>query len=166
MTRTTDESLRASDVGEGFRVFGLLIVESARLYASRFERHGQELSLTLAQCKVLAFLSRNEGTSQARLAELSDTDPTTLFRLLDRMQADKWIERRQDRLDRRAHRLFLGAAAKPVLERMWKIADRCRLEAMSGLKPGERERLVELLGRVRDTLSGLVPRSKILTDGR
>jgi hypothetical protein len=43
---------------------------------------------------VLGHLSRNEGISQARLAELTDTDPMTLVRTLDRMQQDEWIERR------------------------------------------------------------------------
>ena len=60
------------------------------------------------------------------MAELTDTDPMTLVRTLDRMQHDEWIERRPDPADRRAHRLYLCEAAKPIMNRMWKIADQAR----------------------------------------
>jgi MarR family transcriptional regulator, transcriptional regulator for hemolysin len=137
------------------RNFGFLMRDVSRLYAAYFERHAGELELTLAQCKVLGHLSRNEGISQARLAELSDTDPMTLVRTLDRMQQDQWIERRPDPADRRAHRLYLREAAKPVLNRMWKIAEQCRQEAMTALSTAEREQLIEMLERVHSTLSAL-----------
>src|SRR3984885_14355331 len=97
------------------RNFGFLVKDVYRLYAKHFERHAGEFGLTLSQCKVLGHLSRNEGISPARLAELTDTDPMTLVRTLDRMQQDEWIERRPDPADRRAHRLYLCEAAKPIM---------------------------------------------------
>ena len=140
---------------ERLRNFGFLMRDVSRLYAAYFQRCARELELTLPQCKVLGHLSRNEGISQARLAELSDTDPMTLVRTLDRMQEDNWIERRPDPADRRAHRLYLREVAKPILNRMWKIADQCRQEAMADLSPTEREQLIELLERLHGTLSAL-----------
>jgi DNA-binding MarR family transcriptional regulator len=143
---------------ERLRNFAFLMRDVSRLYVSFFERLARELGLTLSQCKVLGHLSRNEGISQARLAVLSDTDPMTLVRILDRMQEDQWIERRPDPSDRRAHRLYLREVARPVLHRMWKIADECREEAMTTLSATEREQLIELLERVHGTLSALETR--------
>ena len=134
------------------RNFGFLVRDVYRLYAKHFERYASEIELTLPQCKVLGHLSRNEGISQARLAELTDTDPMTLVRTLDRMQQDGWIERRPDPSDRRAHQLFLREAAKPVLQRIWKIADQARNEVLADLSAAEREQLIELLERVHRTL--------------
>jgi len=134
------------------RNFGFLVRDVYRLYAKHFERRAREIELTLPQCKVLGHLSRNEGISQARLAELTDTDPMTLVRTLDRMQQDEWIERRPDPEDRRAHRLYLREAARPIMQRMWKIADQARQEALAALSLGEREQLVDLLERVHGTL--------------
>jgi MarR family transcriptional regulator, transcriptional regulator for hemolysin len=134
------------------RNFGFLVKDVYRLYAKHFERHASEIGLTLSQCKVLGHLSRNEGISQARLAELTDTDPMTLVRTLDRMQQDEWIERRPDPEDRRAHRLYLREAARPIMHRMWKLADQARQEALSALSPAEREQLVGLLERVQGAL--------------
>ena len=137
------------------RNFGFLVRDVSRLSAKHFQRNARELELSLPQCKVLGHLSRNEGISQARLAELTETDPMTLVRTLDRMQQDGWIERRPDPADRRAHRLFLREAAKPVLQRIWKIADQARNEVLAELSSAEREQLIELLERVHRTLSSL-----------
>ena len=138
--------------GDRLRNFGFLVRDVYRLYARHFERYAREIELTLPQCRVLGHLSRNEGISQARLAELTDTDPMTLVRTLDRMQQDQWIERRTDPLDRRAHRLYLCEAARPIMQRMWKIADQARQEALSALSVAEREQLVSLLERVQGAL--------------
>ena len=140
------------------RNFGFLVRDVYRLYAKHFERYASEIELTLPQCKVLGHLSRNEGISQARLAELTDTDPMTLVRTLDRMQQDEWIERRPDPADRRAHRLYLCEAAKPIMNRMWRIADQARQDALSGLSLDEREQLVGLLERGHGVLLQLEAR--------
>src|SRR5579863_5265176 len=142
-------------VQDKIRNFGFLVRDVSRLCAKRFERNAHELELTLPQCKVLAHLARNEGISQARLAELTETDPMTLVRTLDRMQQDGWVERRLDPTDRRAHCLFLLDAARPIVERIWKIADQTRSEALVALNQGEREQLVDLLEHVHGTLLGL-----------
>ncbi len=135
--------------------FGFLIRDVSRLSAKNFGRHARELEITVSQCKVLAYLQRHEGISQARLAELTETEPMTLVRTLDRMEQDGWIERRADPEDRRAHRLYLRDAARPVLQRIWKIADQSRAEALAALSVGEREQLLGLLQRVHARLSAL-----------
>jgi MarR family transcriptional regulator for hemolysin len=145
-------------VADRLRNFGFLVRDVSRLCAKRFERNARELELTLPQCKVLAHLSRNEGISQARLAELTETDPMTLVRTLDRMQQDGWIERRPDPIDRRAHCLFLRDPARPILDRIWKFAEQTRAEALAALSQGDREHLIDLLERVHGTLSNLEAR--------
>jgi DNA-binding MarR family transcriptional regulator len=85
-----------------FKNVGYLLKDVSRRYVARFERHAAEVSLTLMQCKVLLHLSRNEGVSQVRLCELTDVEPMMMVRILDRMEADKLLERRPDPDDRRA----------------------------------------------------------------
>jgi DNA-binding MarR family transcriptional regulator len=141
------------------RNFGFLLKDVSRLSALNFEREaaGSGLDLTMAQCQVLIYLHRNQGISQVRLAYLTDTDPMTLVRILDRMEHDGWVERRQDPADRRARRLYLRASAEPVVEKIWRIADRARAASLAGLDEEERELLVKLLGRIHDNLTRLVP---------
>jgi MarR family transcriptional regulator for hemolysin len=141
------------------RNFYFLLKDVARLTARNFERHAADvqLGLTLAQCRVLVYLERNEGISQVRLAYLTDTDPMTLVRILDRMENDGWLERRLDPADRRARRLYLKPNALPVLKQIWAIGDRSRNEALVGLEAGQRSQLLDLLERVHDNLNTLLP---------
>jgi DNA-binding MarR family transcriptional regulator len=129
------------------RHLGFLISSVTRLYVRLFERHSIELGLSLMQCKALSFLSRNEGASQARLAEHTETDPMMMVRILDRMESDGWIERRENPGDRRAYQLFLREAAKPILERIRTIAQRTEDEVLADFSAAEREQLTALLDR-------------------
>ena len=143
------------------RNFGFLLKDVARLHARNFERHSVEMmGLTLSQCKVLSYLHRNEGISKARLAELTDTDPMTLGRLLARMTEEGLIEQRLDPRDRRAHCLFLQPAnALPVLEEIWRISDMTRAESLAGLSAADRAQLMKLMRRIQTNLDALMPGS-------
>ena len=114
---------------EQVRHFGFIVKDVYRLWVRLFEQRIPQLGMTFTQCKVLVFLSRNEGTTQAKLAEASDTEPMTLVRVLDRMEHDGWIERRPDPADRRAYRLHLKPASSPVLAETLRIAEKARNEA-------------------------------------
>ena len=103
------------------------------------------------------YLARNEGINQAGLADLLEIRPMTLVRQIDRMEEAGWIERRPDPADRRARRLFLTAKARPILGRIWDVANETRDEALARLSPAEAEQLIELLTRVHATLSERVP---------
>jgi len=139
------------------RNFGFLVKDVSRLYALNFERHATELNLTLAQCKVLCYLQRNQGISQVQLADLTDTDPMTLVRILDRMEGDGLIERRPDPADRRARRLFLQDAALAVLKEIWRVSDRARAECFSRMPAADRAQLMDLMQQMRANLLALMP---------
>lgn len=139
------------------RNLAFVLKDASRLYTKRFEERANHLSLTLPQCKALIQLSKNEGISQKRLSELSDIEPMTLVRILDRMEADGTIERRPDPTDRRARSLYLTARASPVLDQIWQMAAQTRAEALSGLSADERNTLLNLLERVHANLLGLEP---------
>ncbi|MDY6945470.1 MAG: MarR family transcriptional regulator [Pseudomonadota bacterium] len=135
------------------RNFGFIIKALESLYKKRFEALAQERSLTLPQCKALFYLARNEGISQKRLAEQADIEPMTLVRILDRMEADGWIERRPDPGDRRARSLCITAGAAPVLEQIDKLSAQMRAEALHGLSADERTQLMLLLERVHANMT-------------
>jgi MarR family transcriptional regulator for hemolysin len=139
------------------RQLGFLLKDTSRRYSRRFEERAQAYSLTLPQCRALLHLENNEGISQKRLSELTELDPMTLVRILDRMEADGWVQRRFDPADRRAHTLWLTPKSKPVLEHIGRLIAETRAETLHGLSSDERSRLIELLERVHANLSSLAP---------
>lgn len=139
------------------RSFGFLVNDVARLFGRRFDHNGHRLGLTRAQCRTLGYLARNEGINQAGLADLLEIRPMTLVRQIDRMEEAGWIERRPDPTDRRARRLYLTGKARPVLSRIWSVANETRDEALARLSTGEATDLIDLLQRVHATLSERVP---------
>jgi len=134
------------------RKLGFLINDVARLMRRRFDREAQVLGLTRAQWSVLFHLHRNEGVTQACLAQLMDIQPITLGRLIDRLEADGWAERRAHPSDRRARSLYLTGRAFPMLEAMQGISSRLRAEAVAGLPPGEVEHLLDMLVHIKSNL--------------
>lgn len=130
------------------RAFGFLLRDAALLYSRTFEQHAQAIGLSLVQCRVLAYVQRHEGLSQARLASLTDLDPMTLGRQVARLEADGLLVRDPDPQDGRAHRLRLTDAAQPLLDTMWQLADRTRATALAGFDGSERALLNTLLQRV------------------
>jgi MarR family transcriptional regulator, transcriptional regulator for hemolysin len=146
------------------RSFGFLVTDVARLFGRRFSHHGKRLGLTRAQCRTLGYLARNEGINQAGLADVLEIRPMTLVRQIDRMEDAGWIERRPDPADRRARRLYLTDKARPILGRIWDVANETRDEALARLTATERGQLIDLLCRVHATLSEREP-VELASDG-
>jgi MarR family transcriptional regulator, transcriptional regulator for hemolysin len=134
---------------------GFLLDDVARLYTRRFEARARKLPLTLAQCKALAVLANCEGVSQTRLAEISEVDPARLVRILDRLEAVGWADRRSDPQDRRAHVLAITESAKPIVERVWAIVRETSAEALKGVTSDELHLLLDVLERVHTNLLAL-----------
>jgi MarR family transcriptional regulator for hemolysin len=142
---------------KSLQTFGFLLRDVSRLYVRRFEQRAGAIGMTLPQCRALVYLAMHEGLSQVRLAELTDIEPMTLVRILDRMEADRWLERRVDPADRRARRLHLKAKARPLVDTIWNLADLTREEAFSGMSKNQAEGLIEALDRVRSNFGALEP---------
>jgi MarR family transcriptional regulator, transcriptional regulator for hemolysin len=140
---------------EQLRNFGFLLKDLGRLYTRRFEERAAALQLTLPQCKTLGFLSRNEGVSQVRLAELTEIDPMSIVRILDYMEAEGWVERRADPNDRRARCLYVKDKARAILDEIWRLAAETRMEFLGDLSEPECLQLIDMLERIHSTARAL-----------
>ena len=105
------------------REFAFSLNDVARMLRTYADYKAAHFGITRAQWAVLARLDRFEGLKQSELAEMLDLQPITLTRLLDRLSECGLIERRSDPNDRRAKRLFLTPAARPMLEQFGDLGD-------------------------------------------
>jgi DNA-binding MarR family transcriptional regulator len=134
------------------RALGFLVADLARLLRRSMDRRLQSLGLTQAQWRAIVHLSRNEGMTQAVLAESLEIQPITLTRLIDRMESAGWVERRTHPADRRAVQLYLTAQSQPILEEMHARAADTLAEATHGLGARAQRQLVAALEQMKRNL--------------
>lgn len=137
------------------RRFGFVLHDVSRLLRKRFDRLAQRLGLTRAQWVAIAHLYRRQGVNQAALAELLEVEQITVGRLVDRLEAAGWVERRPDPDDRRAKCLYLTEKVYPMLTQMRALADEVQSEALRGVAPEQHELLIDTLLTVKRNLLSL-----------
>ena len=131
---------------------GYTMTDVARLLRTVFERRVRSLGLTRAQWVTIARIHRHPGLSQSEVADLLEIEKATAGRLIDRMEAKGWIERRADPLDRRINRLHLTGEAKRMYALIWPIAQETVDDALSDLSTSERKTLSRLMQGVKGRL--------------
>ena len=138
------------------RHIGFLISDVARLMRTAFDRRVRKLGLTRSQWLAINRLHRRPGATQSELAEMLEIEKPTASRMVDRMQAKGWVERRADGADRRVNRLYLTAEADLIQLDLARIADRTIDDALSRLSPGERDQFSEFTARVKRQLQAML----------
>ena len=133
---------------------GPVFADVLRLLRRDFYARAQGLDLTPALARLLFYVAREPLSRQIDLAVRLEITPVTLGRMVDRLVALGYVERRSDLTDRRAFRLQVTAQAKPLVARLEAIAAATRARALEGLTALERKQLMRLLDRVRDNLDG------------
>ena len=134
------------------RELAFAINDVARLLRTYADHAAGRFGMTRAKWAVLARLDRFEGLKQTELAEMLDLQPITLTRLLDGLADNGLIERRPDPEDRRAKRLFLTPAARPLLERLTALGEDLMATALAGLEPADVDALLGRLTAVKENL--------------
>jgi MarR family transcriptional regulator, transcriptional regulator for hemolysin len=104
---------------------------------------------------VLNHLYFNQSITQSALADLLDIEKPTLGRLLDRLEAKGWVERRADASDRRAKRIWLTGEVQGLMRGLRAIAAGLRVDAFEGVGERERNQLLDTLLVIKANLSRL-----------
>ena len=133
--------------------FGFLIHDVARLMRVAYDRRMKPLGLTRSQWWVINHLFFHPGINQTNLAKLLDVGRATLGRLLDRLEAKKWIYRRPDDKDSRIKRVYLSDTVRPTLQTMRREAKRTVDGALSSLSEKEQSQLFSMLHRMKTELA-------------
>jgi MarR family transcriptional regulator for hemolysin len=132
------------------------INDVARLLRTYADQRARDLGMTRAQWAVLARVENTEGLKQCELADTLDIQPITLTRLIDRLCDSGLIERRSDPDDRRAKRLFLTPAARPVLDGLARIGKDVMATVLAGLEPAAVEQLLAQLLTLKANLRNAI----------
>jgi MarR family transcriptional regulator, transcriptional regulator for hemolysin len=145
------DAIKASRAIESDFLF--LIYDVAQLMRRRADKQARTYGMTRAQWAVLVRLEREPGITQSQLAALTDVEPITIGRLVDRLEASRLIARLPDPKDRRIWRLRLTAKSATVLKQIATFRAELHIDMADGLDVRSLETLVRSLQRMRSNLT-------------
>jgi DNA-binding MarR family transcriptional regulator len=116
-----------------------------------FRRRIIHLDITPDQFTALRILGEDDkGLSQRQLTELMSSDPNTVASLVERMESNGLIQRRQHESDKRANRIRLLAKGRKTYAAAREIAVRLQQEVLLPLPVAKRDDFLQELAAVAD----------------
>lgn len=116
-------------------------LSSARIFNARVK----DLGLTRGQWELIHLLYEDDGQTQTALATQLIMAKPPLGKMVDRLEAEGWVERRNDPVDRRAKLVYLTQKVEPLIEELEGIIDDIGNIATSGFNKKECETFARLL---------------------
>ena len=130
--------------------FGILLFDAARVWRLKLDQRLRPLGLSQAKWRaILAVYRAGEGITQKDLALRLGIEGPTLVRLLDRLAADGWIERRDCSQDRRSKRVYLLARARETIRQIDAVAATLRAELLDGVAEEDLKTAFQVLETIR-----------------
>jgi MarR family transcriptional regulator, organic hydroperoxide resistance regulator len=129
------------------------LVRTCKGMERRIEQVLEHHGLSIAQFDILATLGFEQGITQQELAERLLVTKGNICGMIDRMEANGWVERRPDAEDRRANRLFLTRRGKTRLGQTVPDEQALVKEIMGTLEPVELQTLFQFLDRLDEATS-------------
>ena len=117
------EGPQRADLGRLVGHLGYLVRRAQIWIFQDFIRTLAEVDIRPAQYSVLLVIEANHGLSQSTLSQTLGIERARLVRLLDSLEARKFVQRRRSRADRRSHVLSLTVQGRGALARIKTLAD-------------------------------------------
>jgi len=130
------------------------LVQAARAYRVRVGGRLSGIGLHPGQEALLKALAAGDGMTMSELAAALSVQPPTITKMISRLAAQDYVERRPSTGDGRQAHVFLterGARAIAMIDSIWK---RMEKTALANIEDRDRKRLKKLLRQVERNLDG------------
>ncbi|MBX9447640.1 MarR family winged helix-turn-helix transcriptional regulator [Dickeya chrysanthemi] len=135
------------------RHFAIQLGQTTRLWRRVIDRELQPYGLTQASWLPLLFIAREEmPTHQKALAESLVLDASAVVRVLDNLQKQGFIERREG-CDRRFREIHLTAVGLELVKKVESIAGQVRNQALEGVSEQDIQQVSRIIDQVMANLS-------------
>ncbi len=105
----------------------------------------QELCITPEQFAVMSQLWGTDGRTQAELATLTNRDRANVTRILDILEREELVQRKDDPTDRRVFKIFLTKKGKVLQQPTSKVAQQAIADATKGISKADLETCMKVL---------------------
>jgi MarR family transcriptional regulator, transcriptional regulator for hemolysin len=124
----------------------------ARSMRTYIDQCAGEHGMTRAQWGALVRLERQEGMTQAELADSLEIQPISLVRLIDRLCQHGLVERRPHPRDRRANRLYLTEKGHTTLAQLTPLGKEIAGDILAALSDPEVAELLRKLLLIKNNI--------------
>jgi MarR family transcriptional regulator, transcriptional regulator for hemolysin len=121
-----------------------------------FDALVRERGMTLARARVFFALSKRDGINQRELADELELETPTLVRILDAMEAQKFIERRNAASDRRVKLIHTTEAGKVIAAEIDALATSVRADILEGISDEDRAVALKVIRAMAANLQNVV----------
>ncbi|MFB5676060.1 MarR family winged helix-turn-helix transcriptional regulator [Paenibacillus terreus] len=112
----------------------------------------KEYDLTKGQYLYLVRICENPGIIQEKLAEMIKVDRTTAARAIKKLEMNGFIEKKDDKHNKKINKLFPTEKGKHVFPFIKREHDHSNSVALAGFSESEAETIFSLLQRVRTNI--------------
>ncbi|MCP8970113.1 MarR family winged helix-turn-helix transcriptional regulator [Ectobacillus ponti] len=112
----------------------------------------KEYDLTKGQYLYLVRVCENPGIIQEKLAEMIKVDRTTAARAVQKLEANGFLEKKEDEHNKKIKKLFPTEKGERVYPFIKRENDHSNLVALQGFSEEEAEAILQLLLRVRQNV--------------
>ncbi len=126
-----------------------LMHELSRLISTHADQHLDKFGITHVQWWAMMHIFEHEGLTQTELAVVLQMGRASLGKLVERLEAKSWIERRLDASDSRVRRIFLRHEAVPLFAPMVDEGKALFRAFLADISPAEEKRLLFGLRKIR-----------------
>ncbi len=125
------------------------------MHAIRAEMRGHRApELSVAQFRMLTFLSRHEGASLSDVADHMGLTLPSMSKMMDGLVTRGLVARQEDPHDRRRVTLALTAEGRKTFDRSRKATQACMSGWLSALSEPERETVISAMEALRPIFAG------------
>jgi MarR family transcriptional regulator, transcriptional regulator for hemolysin len=130
---------------------GLVLFGTARAWRTKLDQRLRPLGLSQGKWRTLIHLSQGGNKlTQKEIAARMGIEGATLAGLLNRLENDGWVERRDSAHDRRCKTVHLQRRSKAVLEEIFNTAHDLRAELIENIPQHDLATCIRVLAKIRD----------------
>lgn len=130
-----------------------LIIQACRAHRNYAESAMNALGLHTGQEMILFQLWREEGLTPSQFASTLCVEPPTVTKMLQRLEAAGFVERKQDSDDARVSRVYLTPAGRALEQPVCEVWTRLEAQTTQGISEVEQALLARLLRQMAENLA-------------
>ena len=128
------------------------LAQAAHAYRVRSGSRLARIDLHPGQESLLKALAEDDGQSMSELAASLGVQPPTVTKMISRLSAQNYVERRASRGDARQAQVLLTDRGRKVIGSIDKVWKRIEKDAVSGIDDKDRKKLRKLLRQIERNL--------------